>query len=128
MTPYISFIKELEALNEKYFRVEGGFKILSNKWEFESGIEKRVDEKYYNNTFENSSNDLIGMIDYKYKPDNGWSNHLLYKKRIKDVAGGIDYNYSLSDINIVYKKPDQLINFKIQGRKEETFTEARAII
>ena len=128
LTPYISFIKELEALNEKYFRVEGGFKILSNKWEFESGIEKRVDEKYYNNTFENSSNDLIGMIDYKYKPDNGWSNHLLYKKRIKDVADGIDYNYSLSDINIVYKKPDQLMNFKIQGRKEETFTEARAII
>ena len=128
LTPYISFIKELETLSEKYFKVEGGFKIISNKWTFESGIEKRVDEKYYSNTFENSSNDLIGIVDYKYKPDNGWSNHILYKKRIKEVTDGVDYNYSLSDINIAYKKPDQLINFKIQGRKEETFTEERAIV
>lgn len=128
LTPYISFIKELETFSERYFKVEGGFKIISNKWTFESGIEKRVDEKYYSNTFENSSNDLIGIVDYKYKPDNGWSNHILYKKRIKEVTDGVDYNYSLSDINIAYKKPDQLINFKIQGRKEETFTEERAIV
>ena len=128
LTPYISFIKELETFSERYFKVEGGFKIISNKWTFESGIEKRVDEKYYSNTFENSSNDLIGIVDYKYKPDNGWSNHILYKKRIKEVTDGVDYNYSLSDINIAYKKPDQFINFKIQGRKEENFTEERAIV
>ena len=46
LTPYISFIKELETLNEKYFKVKGGFKIKSNKWVLESGIEKRTDEKY----------------------------------------------------------------------------------
>ena len=128
LTPYIAFIKELETLNEKYFKVEGGFKIISNKWAFESGIEKRVDHKYNSDTYENSSNDLIGMIDYKYKPENGWRNHFLYKKRIKEVTDGVDFNYSLSDINIAFKKPDQIINFKIQGRKEENFTEERAII
>ena len=128
LTPYISFIKELETLNEKYFKVKGGFKIISNKWVLESGIEKRVDEKYNTNSFENSSNDLIGMIDYKYKPENGWSNHFLFKKRIKEVADGTDYNYSLSDLNIEYRKSDKLINFKIKGRKEETFNEERAII
>ena len=128
-SPFISFLNEKKSFTNQFHKLAGGLKIKTERWNLESGLEKRVDDNYHTQKkFEKFSEDIIGSINYTFESKEGWSNQFLYKKRIKTILNQEGFDYSLANFDLRFFKSKSIFNLRIQGRKEESLKEEVAII
>ena len=99
------------------------------RWQFDTGVDFRTDELYTGTgPWENKSDDFIGYFNYHSLSKKAWKQNIVYKKRIKSSSSNAAYDYSLIDLGMGYNQAYKPFQWEIQARKEESFSEERAIV
>ncbi len=129
LSPNISFITEQHNLDHRFQKTGFGFKIKSNNSHIGSGLEQRIDEEYeIKNNWSFISKDLIAYTDISSNPEVGWGKNISFKKRIKKSNANQNYNYSLLNLNLLWKNRKSPFTSIINLKKEENLSQNRTVI
>ncbi len=128
-SPFISYLNEENSFLNRFNKAGIGINIDRRKVKLKTGIDYRNDQSYsHENFWINDINDVVGYTSYIINNGNGWKQNIIYKKRIKSVLEKQLFNYSLLDFGIVYKNMGKPMFLDIRAKKEESFSEKRAIV
>jgi hypothetical protein len=128
-SPFISVLSEEESHSNRFQKLGGGLNVNLGKGQFDTGVDFRTDELYTGTgPWVNESDDFIGYFNYRSLSERGWKQNIVYKKRIKSSSSNASYDYSLIDLGIGYNQAYKPFQWEIQARKEESFSEERAIV
>jgi len=128
-SPFISVLTEDESYSNRFQKLGGGLNVNLGRWQFDTGVDFRTDELYTGTgSWENESDDFIGYVNYRSLSEKGWKQNIVYKKRIKSSSSNASYDYSLIDLGMGYNQAYKPFQWEIQARKEESFSEERAIV
>ncbi len=128
ITPFIRYLGEDEFEVKRFKETGGGFNLKFKQSQVETGLDRRENETFVS-AWENESNDIIGFMNYKSKSKNGWNQNIIIKKRVKSFENNIkSYDYALAKIFIAYSEFLHPVNWELQLKTEESFSEKRAIV
>ena len=128
-SPFISVLSEEESHSNRFQKLGGGLNVNLGKGQFDTGVDFRTDELYTGTgPWVNESDDFIGYFNYRSLSERGWKQNIVYKKRIKSSSSNTSYDYSLIDLGMGYNQAYKPFQWEIQARKEESFSEERAIV
>ncbi|MFL3006127.1 MAG: hypothetical protein ACJZ1R_08185 [Candidatus Neomarinimicrobiota bacterium] len=129
ISPNISFISEQHNLDHRFQKTGVGFKIKSKDSYIGSGLEQRIDEEYeIGNNWSFISKDLIAYTDISSNTEEGWKKNISFKQRIKKSNVNQNYNYSLLDLDLSWKKRNSPFSCFINLNKEENLSQNRTVI
>ena len=130
ISPFVRYISEEESMNSHFENLGGGLNIKLNNKLFESGIGVRDDKVWLStSSWENLSQDFIGFFNYRFNSSNGFKQNIIYQKRIKSTNNsGSSYDYTLAKVKLSYQKSTKPIQWEIEFKTEESFSEERAIV
>jgi len=128
-SPFVSVLSEEESHSNQFQKLGGGLNVTLKQGQFDTGVDFRTDELYTETgPWENKSDDFIGYFNYRSLSEKGWKQNIVYKKRIKSSNSNGLYDYSLIDLILGYNQAYKPFQWEIQARKEEFFSEERAIV
>ena len=129
IAPFFSYLNEQKSFTKQFNKKGFGINLKGKKRKIETGIDYRKDQYYsLEENWVYDSDDIVGYANYILQESNGWKQDIIFKKRIKSNLNNKLLDYSLYDIRIGYKNFRKPIQFNIQAKKEESFSEKRATV
>ena len=129
-SPFIKVLSETESNVARFRNVGSGIQFQNLKTHIETGVDLRKDETFNDSTtWESISEDFIGFIDMKAQFPSGWSQNIIYKKRIKSFESSLpSLDYSLATLAFSYNRGLHPLQWELQINKEESLSEERAVV